>query len=417
MATREELELLASRQLDGDLDAAQHAALQAALADPAFAEWFDDLKRAHKAMAEFANANAVPAGVATGVADAIDGKVHALPPKLWKLWVSVAAVLVLAAALLAISGVLGGGDADPNPPIATSAYTQLDIEVISTGDVRVIDAEKTASNGRDYKARVSLPATVRAPAGTHAQVYVGGGTAVLKSGTVVTLTEANGVAQIEPVQGDLYLESRADALASRLGEWAVRLERAGLVLRQKGGVPTAEPAFGTVSIGDQSVAYHQVASIADGRVQVQATQNGALEDWAISGRMDAIRREMQVLLGDKYAALQMDFQDYWGPPIRGVISRPADAATSAMLIRLFEQHLWLPEWGENERQALRNLADIVGEGTTEDDVPQRIREEIAPYRELALKYPDAARQFIRGMLEQRKTPKPEGSVPDPRDPG
>ena len=144
------------------------------------------------------------------------------------------------------------------------------------------------------------------------------------------------------------------------------------------------------------------ASIADGRVQVTASQNGALEDWTIEGRVDAVRHELRALLGDAYDKIPAEFHTYWEQPLRGVMSRPADAAASAMLLRFFEEHLWLPEWGDDGRKFLSNLAGIIGEGTSEADVPQRYRDEILRWKEFARQNPDFGRAAVRRLLERQK---------------
>lgn len=404
MPPREEFEILASRQLDGELTPAEHARLLAALADPELADWFEDLKRAHEAMAEFAAHNAAPASVSAGVQHSIVGKVHALPRVRWAAWATAAAAVVIGIGLLAFASTMGPAEPPSPPPIAVQPPRQAEIAAFSASPLRVEGAGEAATEASNINRRVSLPATVRAPAGTHAVLRVGAGTAVLKPGTVATLVDvdANGVALIEAVTGDLYLETRKGSLTSRLGEVPVRLQRAGLMLRRKNDAPTAEPVFGTVDVGGQNLKYRQMASISGEEVQITATQNDVLEDWAIEGRLDAVHHELRVLLGDSYEKIPAAFHAYWEQPLRGVMSRPADAAGSAMLLRFFEEHLWLPEWGDVGRQFLRNVADIIGEGTTEADVQPRVREEIDRWKEFARQNPEFGRAAVRKLLERQK---------------
>lgn len=408
MTGPEDLELLCSRYLDGDLDAEGRARVEAAIAaDPALRATFDDMQRAHEGVAELAKAYTLPARFGERVVQSLkQALVHAMPVRRWSAAASAAAAIIAAIALVAIAAIVSN-DGPVQPPVIgrqplPDKRPKLEVAGFSSAEMRLTGADGAKHAGRNVRASVILPATVQAPADTHAVLALAGGTVVLAPGATARLADvdADGVPSLEPVSGDLYLEARTGKLASRIAEVRLKLLRSGITLRRSGAAFTADPSFGTVAVNGKQVAFRERATIADGKVEVSPFPDSALDAWAISGRVDAIQHELRTLLGDKYDRVMAAFWKYWEPLLRGVMSRPAEAATSALFIRFFVDHVWPAEWGENERNAARNIGNIISEGTTDADVPQKVRDMLARWEKAAEQNPEFARDALRRALER-----------------
>lgn len=260
---------------------------------------------------------------------------------------------------------------------------------------------------RRFEGSISLPAEVAAPSNTHAVVEVKGGTAVLSPGARARLTDADadGIPDIEPIDGDIYLESAGANVKSRIDGVSLSVD-GGLTLRWTGAGYDAEPSHGGVLAGDTRIDFRQCASIGAGGVQVRDCPEVLLDDWAVRGRADAIKQQLKKLLGDRFDKIPAAHWERWDKFLRGVLSQPWQSATWAYAVRFFVKYDFF-EATEEELAAWSTIADILAEGTTEADIPVQMLEAFRQAEDAFEKDPQALADFkvmlretIEHMAEQ-----------------
>lgn len=422
MSGREELELLCSRHFDGDLDAAEQARLDAALAgDAELRNLFESLRRAHEGVSLLAGLAPLPADFTRRIMGALDqadadgdaeaeAPVHALPTRSWGTLIAAAAAIVLVVGLVFAASFInppetpvtppvakgGSGPEVTPPPVVEDTRPRAEVVAYSNSKLRLTDGAGAVSEG-NVSGKVILPATVQAPADTHAVLQVGGGTAVLPPGARARLSDvdADGVPNVEPIDGDLYIESGERQFSSRVHDVRLRVRRGGMTLRRTESGVVVEPSFGNAMVGEQTVAFKQCALVNPGKVEVSACPNPALDAWAIDGRLDAIKGEMRKVLGDKYDQFATAHWANYEQMLRGIMASPAEAAANAFAVKFFVKHGWLDDRSEEERQVIVNIADIIGQGTTEQDVPVQVRQMFKLLEEELKKDPNALREMAK----------------------
>lgn len=414
MSGREELELLCSRHFDGDLDAAEQARLDAALSgDAELRSLFESLRRAHESVALLAQMHPLPADFTRRVLGALDEEaaqapIHALPTRGWGTMIAAAAAIVLAIGLVFGASYINtpetpitppiakGSGPDVVPPVVEDTRPRAEVVAYSNSKLRLTDGAGTVSEG-NVSGKVILPATVQAPADTHAVLQVGGGTAVLPPGAKARLSDvdADGVPNVEAIEGDLYIESGDRQFSSRVNDVRLRVRRGGFTLRRTVEGIVIEPSFGAATVGNESVSFRQCAVINAGKVEVSACPNAALDPWAIDGRLDAIKGEIRKVLGSRYDQFATAHWGHYEQMLRGIMASPAEAATNAFAVKFFVKHGWLDDRSEDERQVIVNIADIIGQGTTEQDVPMQMRQMFKVLEEELKKDPNALREMAR----------------------
>lgn len=424
MSGREELELLCSRHFDGDLDAAEQARLDAALAtDAELRELFESLRRAHQGVALLAEMHPLPADFTRRVMGALDeaahddaqAPVHVLPNRRWSTIIAAAAAIVLAIGLVFGASYLNGPQSTVVPPVARGgnpdritppvetpdARPTAELVAYSDSKLRVTDGAGAVREQKDVRGRVILPATVHAPADTHAVIQVGGGTAVLPPGASARLTDldADGVPNLETVEGDLYLESGDRKVRSRVNNIRLSVRKGGITLRRADRGMVIEPSFGEATVGEHTVTYRQRAVVSADEVEINAFPNPVLDGWAVDGRLDAIKQQLRAVLGDKHDQFMAESWPQFDKMLRGILSSPAESAANAMMMRFFVKHGWLDDRPEAERTVFLNIADIIGQGTTEQDVPVQVRQMFAMLEAELQRDPNALREFARMMRE------------------
>lgn len=430
MSGREELELLCSRFFDGDLTVEESARLEAALAaDAELRELHADLKRAHEGVALLAQVHPLPLDFTRRILDALDNDavpaestaasqgavIHRLPRPHWTTLIAAAAAVVLAIGLVFGASYLsenpttvappvarGSGEKPPvGPDVVQDNRPMAELVAVSTGSMNLTDGAGATSRQTSVSGRVILPATVQAPADTHVLLRVGGGTAIVPPGATVRLSDvdADGVPNLESVDGDLYLESGDRQVSTRVNNLRFSLRRGGMTLRRTDKGVVAEPSFGFANIGGSQVSFRQRALISGDTVEVSPCPNPVLDDWAVEGRLDAIKLQLRAVLGTEYPKFEQTVGKGLESMLRGILANPSEAATNSRMLHFFVKHGWLDDRPESDRQAMRNIADIIGEGTTDADVPVPVRQLFAQLEDELKKNPDAIRDFARMMRE------------------
>lgn len=419
MADRENMELLCSRHFDGDLSDSEKKLLEEALErDAELKAFFDELESVHESVAKLAEAGRLPADFTDRIIGKLpdDAPVFRLSDVNWRGVVAAAAV-VLVLGLVVGTSIINRGSGKPEgvPPLAfdkpgsvtpgavepgdTFESPGVDVVAYSDGD---LELETTAGNTRHrhYQGRLQTPAQVRAPAGTHAVIQTGGGTVVLSPGATARLSDADadGMPDVEPIDGDIYVEGRKGAVRSRVADIGLSVN-GGLTLRHTHQGYMAEPSHGASMIGAYSVRFRQCALISDGGVTLQDCDNFFLADWAIDGRADAILREVGTLLGDKFNQIPDGAWERSRRLLRGVLSRPAESATHAMSLRFLLKHGFFEDSTSEEIEAWTTIADILAEGTTKADIPVQILEMFENAERELERNPDMIRDFKRMIRE------------------
>lgn len=439
-ADNPELELLCSRSLSVDpadaLSAPEKAQLDEGLArDADLAELMQLLSRAHAAVSlasEFKLPDDFKARVLAGLdlAEAEKAEAPELAP-VYRLRFTAAPLLVAAAMVLALGLVFiasaitntgrpagdGFGIANNPVPDAPKAAVLPTAQVYATSaqDFTLRDGANNQRTATVLDARVSLPAEVQAPANAHAVIKVGNGTAVLSPGSRARLADvdADGTPNFEPVEGDLYLESRGGTVRSRIGtrngSVDVQLSRGGVTLRRTEGGYTAMPSHGGTLVGGHSVALRQCAFVDDDGVRLDTCDTDGLDEWAVSGRVDAIKHEVRKLIGPQFEQISAERWQGWEKMLRGVLTRPAESAAHAYSIRFLLKYGFFEDASADESAAWTRIADILGEGTTEADIPvsmlemfQAFEKELQQNPELMGQMKQMLRQALERMAERKK---------------
>ncbi|MBZ0137754.1 MAG: hypothetical protein K8I27_15420 [Planctomycetes bacterium] len=412
MSDREQLELLASRHFDGDLSAGEQARLDDALAnDAGLRELHAELERVHNSVSLLAEAR-LPHGFASGILAALpdDAPVIRLAPRGWQHWAAAAAAVlvfgVLFAALVTNNGGTGytpiAGNPQPGgqgvgpavPEDTPYAGPKANVLVYSDGEL-----ELAGQRTRRFQGDVKLPAEIAAPADTHAVIEVGGGTAVLSPGSRARLADvdADGFADIEPVDGDVYLES-SNGFRGRVGDVRMNV-RGGVMLHRTPQGYRAIPSHGGMNLGEVSLKYRECALIGSDGILVEPCEIQRLDDWAIRGRADAIKEELKRILGAEYNSIPTEHWQQFDRLLRGVLSRPAERAASAYMLRFLLKYNFIEEATPAQRDAWGAIAGILAEGTTEADIPVQMLEMIQKFEERFDEDPEALEQFKRLVRE------------------
>lgn len=417
MSDRENLELLASRHFDGVLSAAEKAQLDEALAnDAGLREFHAELERVHNSVNLLVE-NRLPADFTSRVIGALPASnIIKLAPRSWNHWAAAAAAVLVFGVLFAAL-VTNGGDTgyvpiagDPQPEEVTpigpvDVYTgpKANVLVYSDGEME-LDGQRT----RRFQGDVKLPVEISAPSDTHAVIEVGGGTAVLSPGSRARLADvdADGFADLEPVDGDLYLESN-DGFRGRVGDVRMNVH-GGVMLHRTPQGYRAVPSHGGMNVGDLSLSYRECALIGADGIVIEPCQLEALDDWAIRGRADAIKEQLKRILGAEYDSIPDTHWQQFDRFLRGVLSRPAERATSAYMLRILLKYEFIEQATPAQLEAWRAIADILAEGTTEADIPMQVLELFRKAEERFDEDPEALEQFkqmlrenIEAMAEQR----------------
>lgn len=418
MSDREHLELLASRHFDGDLSAAEQAELDQALSNDAeLRALHAELERVHNSVSMLAE-NRLPADFTSRIIGALPASnVIKLAPRTWNHWAAAAAAVLVFGVLFAALVTNGGNtgytpvakDApkDTTPKVGpVEVYTgpKANVLVYSDGDMQL--AGKLT---RRFQGDVKLPAEFAAPADTHAVIEVGGGTAVLSPGARARLADADadGQPDLEPVDGDVYLESN-NGFRGRISDRAVNV-RGGVILHRTADGYRAVPSHGGMSIGDVSVRYRECALIGADGIVIEACQLEALDDWAIRGRADAIKEQLKRILGDQYAEIPSEHWQQFDRLLRGVLSRPWERATYAYTLRFLLKYEFIEQATQSELDAWEAIAGILADGTTEGDIPVQVLELFRKVEERFEEDPQALEDFkqmlrknIEAMAEQQE---------------
>lgn len=419
MSDREQLELLASRHLDGDLSPRELAELESALAgDPELREFHAELERIHNSVSLLAEQR-LPSGFTSRILSGIEkaepagAPVLRLPVGGYKHWAAAAAVLMVLGMLISASVYNNSGKPEGVPPVAfdkpapaggvvgpsVSPYTGPTAHMVaySEGEFEVSSGSGT-QRGKQFDADFALPTEISAPADTHAVVTVNGGSVVLSPGARARLVDgdADGMPDFEPIDGDLYFESSGRGLRSRVGGINLNVD-GGLTLRRTLDGYVAEPSHGGASAGSQSLGFRQRALITGNGVEVSPSDQVLLDDWAIRGRLDTIRSEMKRLLGAKYDQVPAEFWTHWDKLLRGVMSQPWQSATFAYTIKFLLKYDFIEEMSPAELEVFSTVADILAEGTTEKDVPVQIMEMFRSAEERFDQNPDELAEFKQMM--------------------
>lgn len=411
MADREHLELLASRSLDGDLSPAEHAELQAALAhDAELRELLATLQRVHTSI-NLLGEQRLPADFTSRVLEQAfePAPVIQLPVSGWRHWAAAAAVVLMIGLLVGAAVLNNGGKPADAPSIAFdrggssgSVSTRSDVTprqrsasvvAFSEGELELASPQGVQRTSR-FEGSVTLPAQVKAPAGTHAVLEVQGGTAVLSPGASARLTDADldGIPDIEPIDGDMYLESAGPGVRSRVSGVDLNVE-GGLTLRRTAEGYMAEPSHGGAKAGETAFGFRQCALISEQGVRLSDCERPGLDDWAVRGRADAIKLQVRRLIGDKFDRIPAQHWKQWDKFLRGVLSQPWQAATYSYTIRFLLKYDFFDEASAEERNAWGTIAGIMAEGTSEADIPLQVLEVFRSAEQEFDRNPESLEQF------------------------
>ena len=421
MADNEHLELLASRYFDGDLSPADNAELEAALAaSPELRALHADLERVHNSVTLLAT-HRLPVDFTSRILDGIDQAerpVLQLPTRSWNHWAAAAAVLLTFGLLVGAAVYNTGGRPVDAPQVAfnkpatrgdvgTGAVVErgpsANLVAFSDGEVEVVSL-----SGREFTKRfegsVSLPAEVSAPSNTHAVIELRGGTAVLSPGARARLTDsdADGMPDVEPLDGDLYMESSGTSMRGRVGTMSVNVD-GGMTLRRTGSGYVLEPSHGGAQVDGRHFSFRERAVFGPDGLEVSPREVQMLDEWAVRGRADAIRVQVKRLLREKFERIPAEHWSRWETMLHGVLSRPHERATYAHTLRFLLKYDFLEGSSADEREAWGTIAAILAEGTTLADIPVQIMEWFRLAEEEFQRNPDALpefKQMLRDMLEQ-----------------
>lgn len=442
MNEREELEAMCSRFFDGDLSADERGRLQRSLQEDAeLDELFADLERSHRGMEMVRTHWALPrdftsqimAGIEDGQPDRApaeqpEGRILRFSSTRW--WAAAAAAvlfcggIVVGAAWMAENGRDEGAGAGGSSVATVSdggndagdglekprPQARATVEAYSSGTLEIVDADGRRASGVDLVEEVSLPAEVRAPKGSHAVVKLGRGTVVLAPGAAARLldVDADGGPEMEPVDGDLYVESAGDApVRTRLRpDLTMNVRDAGVTLSRGEGGYVARPSFGQVQLSGSSqttsLGWLQRALVSeDGSVSLESCDGSDLEGWATAGRVDELKRQLRIALGEEeFARIPPEQWQEWDDMILGLASRPVERATHAYVLHWLLEHGWFEDSTDEVRGAFERIADLLAEGTSDDDVLEFVRINLRRLERVLRREPGLLQQFKQGWREE-----------------
>jgi hypothetical protein len=178
----------------------------------------------------------------------------------------------------------------------------------------------------------------------------------------------------------------------------------GLTLRRTADGYDAEPSHGDADAGGTRFGYSQCASIGANGVKVRDCKDVLLDDWAIRGRADAIKQQLHTILGDRFDRIPAQHWKNWDRFLRGVLSAPWRAATTAYTLRMLLRYNFFADATPDELQAWKAIAGLIAEGTTEADIPLQILEMLQETEKTFNQDPKALAQFkamARDMIERQ----------------
>jgi hypothetical protein len=129
-----------------------------------------------------------------------------------------------------------------------------------------------------------------------------------------------------------------------------------------------------VSVGQTRFGFRQCASIGIGGVQVRDCPEAMLDDWAVRGRADGIKQQLKRILGERYQRIPAEHWKQWDKLLRGVLSQPSQSATYAYVVRFFVKYDFFENATTEELSAWETIADLLGQGTSEADIPVQMLE-------------------------------------------
>lgn len=415
MSDREHLELLASRHFDGDQSPSEEAELQAALAgDPELRELHAELARIHNSL-NLLSEQRLPSDFTSRILAGIEkaepagAPILALPTRGYKHWAAAAAVLMVLGLLIGSAAFNNNGKPSDAPGVAFDKPAVPSNAVVGTGDtftgptthmVAFSEGELEVVSGANrqrglqFDGDFALPAEISAPANTHAVVSVNGGTVVMSPGAKARLVDgdADGTPDFEPIDGDLYFENSGAGMRSRVSGVNLNVE-GGLTLRRTPDGYVAEPSHGGASAGDQPFVFRQCALINNDGVSISDCDQVLLDDWAIRGRVDAIKQQLKRLIGSRFEQIPTEFWAHWDKFLRGVLSQPWQSATFAYSVRFMLKYEFFEGTTETEREVFSSIADILSEGTSEKDIPLQIMEMFRSAEERFAQNPSELQDF------------------------
>jgi anti-sigma factor RsiW len=382
-----EKETLVARYFDGDLSAAEQEQLKRELAnDRELAELFNDQQAAHRNLETLKLRWSLPADFAKGVLAGLPEQERQEAPVAriysihWKQVAMAASVAIVAGLILLNSYIsqpvqmppIAEGGFDRNlPEPAPRAY----VSTYSSGEVRVAAAGNTVAD-KSFKGDVILPAVISAPADAHAVVKVENGTAVLPKGARARLSANNGRLALEPIEGDLYLESDADGLVdASVADVSVSVQKGGVTLRKQGKQYFAQPSHGQATLKGRSGTMFVSARelnfgviSENGSIEIQQGEAAPLADWAAEGRADELRRHVQNLF-----KIKIDDLNKWNEVIKAMAAQPGMRATNALMMQFMVEEKLLEKCTVEQQEAFAGIAKILAVGTTEDDIDARAK--------------------------------------------
>jgi hypothetical protein len=421
MTDREHLEVLASRSLDGDLSPAENAELQAALAhDAELCELLASIQRVHNSV-NLLSEQRLPADFTNRVLDkAFDpAPVIRLHASGWRHWAAAAVVILMLGLLVGAAVLNNGGKPADAPTIAfdrpaspgvvstpsdpAPRHSSASVVAFSEGEFELASPKGVQRTSR-FEGNVTLPAQVKAPAGTYAVLEVQGGTAVLSPGASARLTDADldGIPDIEPIDGDLYIESAGPGVRSRVGSVDLNVD-GGLTLRRTSDGYMAEPSHGGAKAGETAFGFRQCALISEQGVRLSDCERPGLDDWAVRGRADALKGQVRRLIGDQFDRIPAEHWKQWDKFLRGVLSQPWQAATYSYTIRFLLKYDFFDGASPEELNAWGAIAGIMAEGTIEGDIPLKLLEVFRSAEQEFDRDPESLEQFkqlIREWVER-----------------
>jgi hypothetical protein len=251
-------------------------------------------------------------------------------------------------------------------------------------------------------------------------IQLGKGTAVVAAGASVRLSDADsdGVPDIEPVEGDLYLDSWARGrINTRVKDVSVSVNGGGVSLTRSGGGYVAKPLYGDALVGGKAVQVGSCASIDGNAVQVETCDAKALEPWVVEGRADAIKNELRIALGDHFGDITPEQWKRGDKLLKAVLARPADRAVISRWLELLLRHGFFDDATPQEVHAWTKIAQILAEGTTSADVPEQVQAWMNYVETEIKKHPERVaevRRRVREALERYNDQRSSGNHP-PKD--
>lgn len=397
MNEHEELELLCSRALDGELSDAEQARLDSALkADDGLRAFMASLRAAHEDLAELAEIR-LDENFREETLASLTPVYQMSPRRLW----AVAAAVTLAVGIGVTALLFHEPPPSVGPPGIAEAPPSARVIAFSADQIELRDASGRLLQETRIDEDVAMPAELRAPADAYVVLQLGEGSAVLSPGSRATLARnSDGVPQVTRIDGELYLESWARArVSASLNNVVVSVNSGGATLRSIKGGYSAVPSYGSITVGPRPVDFRERALIGAESIEVDAFES-ELPEWAIHGRADAIKQHVRTLLGKHYDAITPEQWERGDKLLRGVLAKPAERATHSYSLKILLRHGFFEDVSQAELDAWTQIAAILGEGTTEDDIPPQLLEGLRAIEAKFEQDPERVKQ-LKGLIRER----------------